>query len=209
MSLLEIRGASRRRKRPIILTLEQCAQLLALLPEPYRTMVLVAQCTGCRVSEILALQWGDIDFESLKMFVRRSVVRGVVDAVKTEYSEDELPLDPDFATELLTWRRACRPSDDGWVFPSPSTGRPYTPGVIQQKIIRVAGNKLGIDHVGWHTFRHVYRSLLDSTGAPVGVQQRLMRHAQVSTTMDVYGGAQMNSKREANTRVVKMVLQSA
>jgi integrase len=172
-------------------------------------MVLVAQCTGCRVSEVLALQWGDIDFESLTMFVRRSVVRGVVDEVKTEYSEDELPLDPDFATQLLNWQRNCPPSEDGWVFPSPRTRSPYTPGIIQQRHIRAAGDALGIANVGWHTFRHTYRSLLDSTGAPVGVQQKLMRHAQVSTTMDVYGGAQMNSKREANTKVVKMVLQSA
>jgi hypothetical protein len=39
--------------------------------------------------------------------------------------------------------------------------------------------------VGWHTFRHMYRSWLDSTGAPLGVQQKLMRHAQISTTMNV------------------------
>ena len=31
---------------------------------------------------------------------------------------------------------------------------------------------------------HTYRAWLDETGAPVGVQQKLMRHAHVSTTMD-------------------------
>jgi integrase len=40
--------------------------------------------------------------------------------------------------------------------------------------------------VGWHTFRYTYRSWLDSTSAPIGGQQKLMRHAQVSTTMNVY-----------------------
>ena len=54
--------------------------------------------------------------------------------------------------------------------------------------------------IGWHTFRHTYRSLSDDAGAPVGVQQKLMRHAQVSTTMNTYGNAQTNSKRQANTR---------
>jgi hypothetical protein len=38
------------------------------------------------------------------------------------------------------------------------------------------------------------------------VQQKLMRHAQVATTMDVYGNALMESKREANSKVVRMVL---
>ena len=54
--------------------------------------------------------------------------------------------------------------------------------------------------MGWHTFRHTYRSWLDDTGAPVGVQQKLMRHAQVATTMNVYGNALMGAKREANSK---------
>ena len=54
-----------------------------------------------------------------------------------------------------------------------------------------------------------YFSWLDSTSAPIGVQQKLMRHAQVSTTMNVYGNALMTAKREANSKVVKMALRSA
>ena len=63
--------------------------------------------------------------------------------------------------------------------------------------------------VGWHTFRHTYRSRLDSTSAPIGVQQKLMRHAQVATTMNVYGNALMTAKREANSKEVRMALRSA
>jgi integrase len=58
--------------------------------------------------------------------------------------------------------------------------------------------------IGWHTFRHTYCSWLDDTGAPMGVQQKLMRHAQISTTMNVYGNALM----EANAVVVSKVLRS-
>jgi integrase len=60
--------------------------------------------------------------------------------------------------------------------------------------------------VGWHTLRHSYRAWLDETGAPLGVQQKLMRHANISTTMNVYGGAFMEAKRKANTSVVQRVL---
>jgi len=42
-------------------------------------------------------------------------------------------------------------------------------------------------------------------GAPMGVQQKLMRHAQISTTMNVYGDALLESKREANSKVVGML----
>ena len=206
MALVEIPGSSRRSKQPIILTLDQYFAVLQLLPEPYRTMVVVAQCLGLRVSEILALQWPDINFAELTMRVTRAVVDGVVDEVKTEYSEDDLPLDPDLATVLLNWKRQCAASQEDWIFPSPVTGRCYHASPIQQDYIRAAGRKLGLGDIGWHTFRHTYRSWLDLVGTPIGVQQKLMRHAQIATTMNVYGNSLMESKREANSRVVQMVL---
>ena len=209
MALVEIQGASRRRKKPIILTVEQYFAVLELLPEPYRTMVVVAQCLGLRVSEILAMQWRDINFGELTMRVTRGVVDGVVDEVKTEYSEDDLPLDPDLATVLLNWKERCPKSEEGWMFPSPITGRCYHASPIQQDYIRTAGRKLGLGDIGWHTFRHTYRSWLDSVGTSMGVQQKLMRHAQIATTMNVYGDAMMESKRAANSKVVQMALRPA
>ena len=63
---------------------------------------------------------------------------------------------------------------------------------------------LGED-IGWHTFRHTYRSWLDETGAPMKVQQELMRHASIQTTMNVYGRAMTETKRQANSQVVGLV----
>jgi integrase len=256
MELVEVKGISKRRKKPIVLTVEQFYQLLELIPQPYRTMVVVAQCTGLRAEEVLALEWQDIDFENLSMKVVRAVVHGRVKMVKTEYSEDELPLDPDFAAVLLDWKMESerRAKEEGitqlsgsdLLFPSAATGRHFHTAPIQQDYIRPAGcclvacpkcgaaagvwcrqegktpngGRLPIhqerweaagkyDGVGWHTFRHTYRSWLDDTGAPVGVQQKLMRHAQVSTTMNIYGNALMGAKREANSKVVRMALRSA
>jgi integrase len=203
--LVEVKGGTRRRKRPRILTVEEFHKLLPLIPEPYRTMVLAAQCLGLRVSEILALKWEDVDLKALTIMARRSVVHGRVDSVKTEYSEDMLPLDPNFATLLRNWNRQCPSSPGNWLFPNPSSLKPYHASPIQQDYIRAAGRRLGLGDIGWHTFRHTYRSWLDATGAPLGVQQKLMRHAQISTTMNVYGDALLESKREANSKVVGML----
>jgi integrase len=41
------------------------------------------------------------------------------------------------------------------------------------------------------------------------VQQERMRHPSIQTTMNVYGQAMASSKREANSKVVKMGLTSA
>lgn len=83
------------------------------------------------------------------------------------------------------------------------TDRCYHASPIQQDYIRPAARKLGIESVGWHTFRHTYRTWLDATGAPLGVQQKLLRHAHIGTMMQ-YGNALMESKRDANSKVVRM-----
>lgn len=211
MSLVEIRGISKRTKKPTILTLEQFYQIVDQLQDPWKTMVMVAMCLGLRVNEILALKWSDIDFPNLSMRVTRAVVHGRVKDVKTEYSEDDLPLDESFAEILLAWKAKCPTTLNDWMFPSNvgmklNGGKPYHASPIQQDYIKPAGRKVGLSAVGWHTFRHTYRTWLDSTGAPIGVQQKLMRHAQVSTTMDVYGTALMESKREANSKIVRMAV---
>jgi integrase len=252
MEFVEIKGISKRRKRPVILTFEQFFLILPLIPQPYRMMTLLAQCSGLRVEEVLAIEKPDIHFGKLSMQIVRAVVHGRLKLVKTEYSEDGLPLDPDLAAILLDFIREAerdalaKLGDEGagiiesdLLFVSPMTGRHFHASPIGQDYIRpagcclvdcpkcgaVAGAWCKTDYpvpngkrlplhderwdaarkyggIGWHTFRHTYRSWLDDTGAPMGVQQKLMRHAQISTTMNVYGNALMEAKRDANAAVV-------
>jgi integrase len=72
---------------------------------------------------------------------------------------------------------------------------------------RVVHRELGGDH--WKTFRHSFRSWLDQTDAPIGVQRELMRHASIQTTMNVYGRAMTDGKRQAHGNVVEMILKPA
>jgi hypothetical protein len=54
--------------------------------------------------------------------------------------------------------------DEDWVFPNPVTGKPYWQEEIQKRHIAVAATAEGLADIGWHTFRHTYRTLLDETG---------------------------------------------
>jgi integrase len=42
---------------------------------------------------------------------------------------------------------------------------------------------------------------LDAVGTPVGVQQKLMRHADIRTTMNIYGDAATADMRKASDAV--------
>lgn len=206
LGLVEIKGGLARRKRhKRILTPEQFQGICGMLEEPYRTMVVIAMCLGLRVSEILALKWADFDFEEGTLMITRGTVHGRIGRVKTDYSEDEMPIEPVFAEVVLKWRAQCPSSEQGWVFPNPNTGGLWHSSVLQGDVLVPVGEKIGFERLGWHTFRHSYRSLLDVCGAQIGVQQKLMRHAQVSTTMK-YGDAYMGEKRKAHGAVVQMVL---
>jgi len=84
---------------------------------------------------------------------------------------------------------------------------PFWPDIVLQKIIRPAALRAGITkRFGWHTFRHSYSSLLVANGENVKVVQELMRHASSRVTLEVYSQARNTAKRQAQERVVQMII---
>ena len=63
--------------------------------------------------------------------------------------------------------------------------------------------------VGWHTFRHSAGTNLRSLGVDVKTAQELLRHANVRTTLDLYTQAVSSQKREANHKLVELLLPSS
>jgi integrase len=66
--------------------------------------------------------------------------------------------------------------------------------------LSLAGKAAGIGHLSSHTFRNAHRTGLHAIGTPVGVQQKMMRHGDISTTMNFYGAAQQAETRKAAER---------
>jgi len=64
----------------------------------------------------------------------------------------------------------------------------------------------GIGKLGTHTMRHSYRSWLDAVGTPIAVQQKLMRHASITTTLNIYGDVVTDEMSQAHSKVVQLAL---
>jgi integrase len=120
--------------------------------------------------------------------VRRSFVRNTFDMPKTISSQTGVPIAPQVADALFKWKQRSRfKRPDDLAFASPFRGGklPYDPSGVRKDHLTQAGVDIGfgivsgitVDTLGWHTFRHSYRTWLDTTGAPITVQQHLMRHA--------------------------------
>jgi integrase len=100
-----VRQSTPRKGIPRVLTPKEFKALLKELTEPYKTMVLLAGCLGLRASELMALQWGDIDWDNLTVFIRRSASGNHMYETKTEQSSKPVPLDPNLAEVLLQHKR--------------------------------------------------------------------------------------------------------
>lgn len=207
-----VRQSAKRENAPQILTVEELKKLLSALEEPYKTMVFLDAATGLRVSELLALRWGDINFEGLEIYLARAIVHQVIGELKTEASRKPIPLDSALAEALQDWRsRTPFNQREDWLFASPEKGgkQPYWPENLLRRHIRPAAKLCGIQKtIGWHTFRHTFATLLKANGEDVKVVQESLRHANSRITLDTYTQAITPAKRQAQSKVVTMILPS-
>jgi integrase len=205
-----VRQSAKRYRTPEILEPSEIQSLLQQLKSCFRVMVLLEATTGLRRSELFALKWKDIDFSNLGLDVSRSIYWRHIGHCKTETSRKPLPLDERVAADLWLWKESTRYGEaDDWIFASPRTqGKyPFWPDAVLQKVIRPAALKAGIHkRLGWHTFRHTFSTLLIANGENVKVVQELMRHASSRCTLEVYSQARIMAKRQAQQRVVQMIL---
>jgi integrase len=180
--------------------------LFGKLPDRERAMGIICATAGLRISETLGLRWEDVDFGTGQANVLRSVVEGEVGDCKTEVSQQPVPLDELTLNELQSWRKVTNYSSrSDWLFASAAVFGKMPVWAVSslQKVLQPAARRAGITkRIGWHTFRHTYSTLLSACGNDVKVVQELMRHAKLSTTMEIYTHPGMERKRQAQSRVV-------
>jgi integrase len=208
MELVVVKGASKRTRQPRSLTVEEFQRFIQYLDEPFRTMALLCCCLGLRISECLALQWLDVDWLNGGLRIERRIVCQQVDEVKTSQSKRTMVLDGDLMDVLKLWKartQFSKPQD--WMFASPvQVGRlPWSYDQVWRSYQKAA-TQAEIGGLSTHSLRHTYRTWLDSVGTPVGVQQKLMRHADIRTTMNVYGDAVTADMRLAQQKVSRMAM---
>ena len=121
-----------------------------------------------------------------------------MDDVKTAGSRKHLSIDGSLLEVLKTWRQTTQFSAPGdWVFASPT------------RLGRLPWEAAKVGKLATHTMRHSYRSWLDAVGTPIAVQQKLMRHADIRTTMNIYGDVVTNQESEAHSKIVGLALPRA
>jgi len=189
---------TRERHETVPLTLEQVNRLFKQIQgERLEALYILALATGLREGEILGLQWEDVDFARRTVMIRRQVQRTrdglMVRELKTRGSHAIVPL-ASFAAEALHTHRARQEAvrqatshlwrEGGLVFPS-SIGTPMEPRNLVRDWHRQR-DRLGTPDCTFHNLRHTCASILYSHGVPPKDIQAVLRHSQLSITMDLY-----------------------
>jgi len=209
VSLVRNIGATRKVRKARSLTAEQFHALLKELQEPFGTMALLSVCLGLRFSEALALRWADVDWLGSSLSIRRGIVNQIVGDVKTQGSAKTFHLAGELLERLKSWKQSSQFSGaEDWIFASPfKLGRlPYSYTGTRQELER-ASKAAGIGHISSHAFRHTYRSWLDAVKTPIAVQQKMMRHTDIRTTMNIYGDVVTDEMSTAGLRVAELAFQ--
>ena len=149
-------------------------------------LALTAAYTGARISELLALDWADIDVSMGQLQIRDG---------KSRSARRAIPLVPKVADGLMAWRREQLRErvqlGDGWragdaVF---TTGKGARLTVAQsRRDLQVALRVAGLESTRpWHTMRHSVATRLLADGVPMPMVSAILGHASIAITVDVYG----------------------
>ena len=164
-------------------SLEEEVRMLAILPEPVATIIAVAAFTGARKGEIRGFLWENYDGETIE--VKQSVWRTLVGEPKREKSKGTIPVIAQLRLSLDNHRVRSGNPERGFIFRNP-LGNPLNLDALVRKVIRPALEVEEIPWYGWHAFRRGLATNLHRLGVSDKVIQQILRHANVTTTINIY-----------------------
>lgn len=145
-------------------------------------MFLTAALTGLRQSELLGLEWRDVDFAAKRVRVQRSYVRGNLGQPKSRYSSRSVPMAPPVAAALRRHLERSQYRDrEHRVFGHPRSGKVLSSSAIDQRF-KKALRAAKVREVRFEDLRHTFGTRLAAGGVPIRTIQEWMGHEDIRTT---------------------------
>ncbi|MDL2327869.1 site-specific integrase [Ruminococcaceae bacterium OttesenSCG-928-A11] len=154
---------------------------------------------GLRRGEVLGLRWQDIDFVNNEIHIRQSRVH--VDGVayilppKTKSGIRSLTLVPHIREALLEVKETAKKHKDDLIFYN-KCDNPVDPGSLLITFHYLT-REAGLPRMTIHGIRHTLATMLKDQGRSPTDAQKILGHADVYTTMQIYTHSSDRSQQEA------------
>lgn len=160
--------------------------------------------TGCRIGELTALEWSDIDLKEKTITISKTYSQEIrmIGETKTKAGTRKISIDSKTTLMLRQYQNHQRLMflEVGARAPSvvfATTVREYLPRHSLQQIIDKRCETLGIPRFTCHAFRHTHASLLLNAGISYKELQYRLGHSNISMTLDVYSHLSQDKEKEA------------
>src|SRR5699024_9854989 len=171
--------------------------------------------SGCRIGELQALKWTDIDFKAHTIRITKTYYNPnnnkrsyKLTPPKTDSSIRTISIDP-AVIKLLQDHKNIQDElkqinhefyvDNNFVFTG-NEGYPMVYRTVADRMIRLMTMTDVKKHITPHSFRHSHVALLIEANVHIKEIQERCGHADIATTMNIYAAMTKDMKKEASTR---------
>lgn len=176
--------------------------------KPYMIGVLICLYTGLRIGELLALEWGDIDFVNGTLMVDKACHYGkthdghfarIVETPKTDTSIRLIPL----PKQLIPLLKEHKKIPSTLVISKNGAGisnRTY------QRNFESLLKSLNLKHRGFHALRHTFATRALECGMDVKTLSEILGHKSPAVTLKKYAHTFLIHKKEMMNRLGKLLV---
>lgn len=176
---------------------EQADKVIEYSKQHGRYDIVIMLETGVRRSELIGLQWTDIDYEAKTIHIQRSVVQTidqiVIDKPKTKTSDRIIPISAELADYIKQYQ-----NDNVYVISEDKT-EPKSPSTFASQFERFM-DKMSKEYdfpaLTPHELRHTFGTLLREQGVDIYTIQKVMGHSDISVTAAIYVHNDLDVLRE-------------
>ena len=163
--------------------------------------------TGLRISELVALEWGDIDWIRGEATINKAITKASDEAedTKTASGRRRIRLMPPAHQAILQQRALSLLHPTGRVFLNPRTGEPWEGDAqIRRTIWIPALKRAGVRYRYPYQTRHTWASMMLSSGENIAWVAKMMGHSDLNMVSRVYAKWIPDADPTAGAKALKL-----
>ncbi len=177
----------------------------------YYLVMIAALFTGLRQSELIGLQWSDVNFISGTITISKQLIRnkitGQYEIAPPKNDEPRTLCPAGYLMEELykAYNAVHERKRNDYVF-TDENGKHFSHNSVYRYFKKVAQKAFGRPEARFHDLRHTFAVLTIQAGDDVKTLQTNMGHSSAAFTLNVYGHCMTTMQKESSRRMDEFVV---